>query len=213
MAVTERDFDVISEDGIPVGLPSGATFYVLTQDEADYLTQRVTRYLADNHFVNVSDFQDIDKMVTFELLLHRWSMWLSKGQDYWTEPIDAKALASTVAAYSHELRQLKKNLGMDKPARDRARGDDSIPVYLDQLRQRALEFGYMRNAQFNAVIEAFKRIESMITLHKNCTPDERVERQCELTDVLEVIEDEIARFNEIDAEFRETSQRMWIRRQ
>lgn len=207
-----RTFDVQTQDGIAVSLPSGATFYVLTSDEADYLNERVTRYLKDNHFVNVSDFQDIDKMVVFELLMHRWSLWLSRGIDYYGEEVDTKVLAQQLASYSTELRLLKKNLGIDKVARDRQRGDDSIAAYLDALRLRAREFGVTRNKQFDHVIEAFQRLTAMLTFHDNCTPEERRENRVTLEDMFEVLRDEIANFNLIDEEFRK-NQKMWIRRQ
>lgn len=208
-----RPFDVTVDDGIPVALPSGATFYVLTQDEADYLIERVTRYLSDNHFVNVSDFQDVDKMVTFELLVHRWSLWLSRGKDYYNDSINEKALADTVNSYSGELRQLKKNLGIDKPARDRQRGDDSIPAYLDALWQRAKEFGYMRNEQFNHVLESFQRISAYLLYHDNCTEQERIEQGITMDDVIVMVRETITEFEAIDAKFRKEKQQFWIRRQ
>lgn len=209
----DRPFDVTVEDGIPVTLPSGATFYVLTSDEADYLQERVTRYLSDNHFVNVADFQDVDKLVVFEMFVHRWTLWMSKGKDYYNDDINAKALADTVGTYSHELRMLKKQLGIDKPARDRQRGDDSVPAYLDALRQRALEFGTMRNEQFAHVIASFQRIQAMFTYYDNLTELERVEQQATLADVVDVVRQTITEFNLIDAEFRETKQKIWIRKQ
>lgn len=213
MSVQDRGFEVGVEDGIPVVLPSGVTFRVLTRDEADYLKERVERYLKDNHFVNVSDFQDVDKMVTFELFVHRWSLWLSKGMDYYGEEIDSQRLAATVASYSTELRLLKKNLGIDKPARDRSRGDDSIPAYLDALRQRALEFGYHRNAQAAHVMEAFQRMASLLTYHDNCTEEERLEFSVTQDDVFAVFRDEIEAWNQLDEEFRTNVQQYWVRKQ
>lgn len=213
MTVQDRGFEVGVEDGIPVSLPSGAMFRVLTQDEADYLSERVARYLSDNHFVNVSDFQDVDKMVVFELLVHRWSLWLSKGMDYYGEEINSKQLADTVSSYSTECRLLKKNLGIDKPARDRSRGDDSVHAYLDALQQRAKEFGYHRNAQAAHVMEAFQRISALLTYYDNCTPDERLEFSVTQEDIFQVIRDEIAAWNALDEEFRTTKQTYWIRKQ
>lgn len=210
----DRPFDVTLEDsGIPVALPSGATFYVITQDEADYLNERVTRYLSDNHFVNVADFQDVDKMVTFELFIHRWGLWLSKGKDYYNDDINAKQLADQIHAYSGELRQLKKALNIDKTSRDKQRGDDSVPAYLDALRQRAKEFGYMRNEQFNKVIESFQRISAYITYHDNCTEQERLEQGVTEADLIALVRDTIKEFEAIDEEFRKTKQSLWIRRQ
>lgn len=209
--VPERAYDLQADDGIAVLLPSGATFYVLTQDEADYLAERVNRYLSDNHFVNVSDFQDIDKMVTFEMLVHRWSLWLSRGQNYYGESIDEKQIAQQVNAYSGELRLLKKNLAMDKVARDRARGDDSVAVYLANLRERALEFGVMRSDQACKAIESFQRIKGILIYFDNCDDSERREHGVEIDDVLAVIREEIAEFDTVDEEFRSNIQRYWIR--
>lgn len=165
-------YDVQVEDGIPVHLPSGAVYYVLTSDEQRYLVDRITRYLADNHFVNVSDMQDIDRMITFELLIHRWTLYLSKGRDYFDDDIDTKKYSDMVQDYSREVRQLKKSLGVDKSTRDRTRGDDSVAALWDNLRRRAQEFGYMRNAQFAQVITSFQRIQAMIQFRDNCLAGE-----------------------------------------
>src|SRR4051812_25245372 len=35
---------------MPVKLPSGATFYVLTETEKEYVEERVEKYLSHNHF-------------------------------------------------------------------------------------------------------------------------------------------------------------------
>lgn len=210
----DRPFDVfVPESGISVQLPSGATFYVLTQDEADYLNERVTRYLSDNHFVNVTDFQDVDKMVTFEMFIHRWNLWLSKGKDYFNDDINAKQLADTIQSYSSELRQLKKALNIDKTSRDRQRGDDSVPAYLDALRQRAREFGYMRNEQFQHIIESFQRLTAYLTYHDNCTEKERVEQGITMDDVIVMLRETIRDFNAIDEDFRKNKQSVWIRKQ
>lgn len=209
----ERAYDLEADAGIAVTLPSGATFWVVSQDEADYLNERVRRYLSDNHFVNVSDFQDIDKMVTFELFIHRWSLWLSRGMDYYGNGIDEKTLAQQVNAYSGELRLLKKNLAMDKVARDRARGDDSVAVYLSSLRERAGEFGVMRCDQANKAIECIQRLKGMLTYFDNSDESERKEHGVSMEDVFLVLREEITEFDQIDAAFRANIQRYWIRKQ
>ena len=60
------NIEVIDENGIPVILPSGATFSVLTNGERDYLVDKIQRYLTDNSFSNVVDLLDIDKL-SFQL--------------------------------------------------------------------------------------------------------------------------------------------------
>lgn len=210
MGEEDEPFDVTVEDGIPVTLPSGAVFYVLTESEKRYLETNITRYLTDNHFVNISDLLDIDKLVTDELLIHRWGMWISKGKDYFGDEIKVKEFADLCDRYQTEVRQLKKALGVDKNTRDRMRGDDSIPAYWASLLRRAKEFGYMRNSQFNQAIESMQRIKAIITYHDNSTPDERLEFHCTQDDVVIVIKEEIAKFDKLDEQFRFEQQKAWI---
>jgi hypothetical protein len=196
MRAEPRAYEIQSEDGIPVTLPSGATYFVLTDTEEHYLRDKIGRYMSDNHFVNVSDILEIDRMVTFELLIHRWTLWLSRGKDYWNNTINSKQLSDTVQEFSREIRQLKKGLGVDKTSLQRAR-----------------EFGYLRNEQFTQVITSFQRIKAIVQFHLNSDEIERKENACELPDVLEVIQEEISKFDQIDETFRFEKQRMWIRNQ
>lgn len=199
---------------MPVTLPSGALFSVLTQDEIDYVTDRVSRYLADNHFVNVSDLQDVDRMVTMELLVHRWTLWLSRGKDYFDDDIDEKSFRASVGDYSTEVRQLKKSLGIDKLTRDKTKGDDSVQEYLAQLRIRAREFGVMREGQLNKALELFQQLKMLVTLHDNSDTEERREMHCTMEDVLDWMRTvAFPEFDEIDAHFRSNQQRYWVRSQ
>jgi hypothetical protein len=208
-----RAYEIQAGAGIPVQLPSGATYHVLTDEEERYLNDKIRRYLSDNHFVNVSDVQDIDKMITFELLIHRWSSWISKGRDYFDEDINDKKYSEMVKEYSTEVRQLKKALGVDKSTRDRTRGDDSIASLWANLQRRAAEFGYKRNEEFVQVITSFQRLKAMVTFHDNCDALERKENACDIEDVLEVLRDEIAKFDAIDETFKFEKQALWIRSQ
>jgi hypothetical protein len=206
-------YEVRSGEGIPVRLPSGATYYVITNEEHDYLVDRISRYLNDNHFVNVSDVQDIDKMIVFELLIHRWSSWMSRGRDYFDEDINVKQYSDMAKEYSVEVRQLKKALGVDKNSRDRTRGDDSIASLWANLQRRAAEFGYKRNEELVQTITSFQRLKAMVTFHDNCDALERKENACEIEDVLEVLRDEIKKFDAIDENFKFQQQTLWIRSQ
>lgn len=194
-------------------LPSGAVYYVLTSGESAYLSDRILRYQADNHFINVSDIQDIDKMIVFELLIHRWTLWLSKGRDYYDEDINIKQFAEMVNSYSTEVRQLKKALGVDKVTRDRTRGDDSLPAFWAHLQRRAKEFGVMRNEQLVATITAFQRLKALLQFHDNADEIERRENHCEIDDLVQLLREEIARFDQIDETFRHEKQSLWVRRQ
>lgn len=211
--MADQGFNVTDDRGIPVELPSGATFPVMTDSEREYLEDKIERYLADNHFHNVSDMLDIDKLVIFELMVHRWSMWVSKGRDYWDEEIAVRSYSEMVENYSKEVRLLKKALGVDKTTRDRVSGDDSVAARWAKVLQRAKEFGYMRNAQAVQAIESMHRVASIITVHRNMDETERREFGFELDDIVDVIDEEVAKYREIDEKFRFDVQQYWIRDQ
>lgn len=206
-------FEDLAEDGIPVELPSGATYYTITHAEAEYLRDRISRYLSDNHFINVSDIQEIDRLITLETLVHRWTMWISKGRNYYDEDINVKLHSDMVGDASREIRQMKKALGLDKPSRDKVRGDDSVAALWDHLLRRAREFGYMRNEQYVQVITSFQRIKALVTFHDNCDEIERKENACEVDDILQALREELTKFDQIDEAFRHTAQTLWIRNQ
>lgn len=200
------------EDTRPVTLPSGALFYVYPQEVA-YFQERVKRYTSDNHFTNVADFQDIDRMLIMELLCWRWGTWISQQTDYWKEPTDP-GLARTLTTTSAELRALKKALGIDKETRDKQRGEDSVAAYVENLRIRAREFGVMREKQLDRALELFNDLKRIMTLHDNSDTEERHEQHVEEKDVFKFIREHIIpEFDEVDAHFREHTQKMWIREQ
>jgi hypothetical protein len=194
-----------------VTAPSGAKYSLLTAEEAHYFLDKVGRYTTDNKFFNVSDLQDLDRIILMETLSWRWSAWLLKEVDYWGDPIDLKALRDSLKEYSNELRQLKKMMGIDKAARDRERGESAVD-YLENLRIRAKEFGVMREKQLTKAITLFKELQSLVTLHQNCTERERAEQDVELTDIFEwLVNIAFPEFEAIDGYFVEHSQRFWVR--
>ena len=209
------DIDKLNkEDGLnPVMLPSGSKFFV-HKGEVQYFNDRVQRYQADNHFTNMSDLQDLDRLIVTELLVWRWGMWVSQKRDYWGDPIDENQWQKAIKDHSAEIRQLKKSLGLDKETRDKQKGEGSFEEYLKNLRMRAKEFGVMRNEQACKAIELFQQLKSLVILHNNCDEQERAEQHIRLEDLLDWIENTaIPEFDEIDEKFRQTSQRYWIAKQ
>lgn len=202
------------EDNLkPVRLPSGGLHYVHEREVA-YFDERRDRYLRDNHFTNVSDFQDLDRLLVAEVLVQRWGTWVSQKRDYWGEPVDENNLQKAVKDHSGEIRMVKKSLGLDKETRDKVKGEDSVDAYIKALRQRAHEFGVMRDMQSAKAVELWQHLIGVITLYNNCNEDERIEQHCMPEQIIKWIDD-VARpeFDEIDKVFRAEKQRMWIRKQ
>lgn len=199
------------EGMVPVALPSGGLFKV-HDSEFQYFKSRADKYLSDNDFHNVSDFQDVDRLLILELLCHRWGLWISTQRDYWNDPVDENTLQKSLKDHSTEVRQLKKSLGLDRETREKLRGEDSVENYLARLRQRALHFGYMRNKQAASAIEMLMELRSIVTLHDNCDERERIEQGCTIDQIMIWFREQFAEFDQIDADFRK-EQATWIRSQ
>ncbi len=202
-----------SDNLSPVTLPSGALFYV-HEKEVAYFNERVNRYQTDNKFTNIADLQDLDRIVTWELFFWRYATFMSQMRDYWGDPVDTDKLQKTQDTIARELRLVKAKLGVDREAREKARGDDSFPAYLEKLLDRADQLGYTREKQLGKALELFNELKAIITLYRNTNDKERRDLHCDLPDVLKWIEETaIPDYDAIDAYFREHQQKFWIRDQ
>lgn len=204
---------VLSADqGIPVLLPSGAEFLVMTEGERDYITERVLQYGEQLHLTNVSDLAQLDLMIELEMLCHRWAQWLSRQKDYWDDDIDENQLRRSLNDYSSEIRQLKKALGVDKVSRDKARGEESVAHFLQMLLIRAEEFGINRETMLDVALTLAMQLTSLVVLHDNCTIDEQREQHITDEDLIDWVRTVfIPEFHAVDDHFRVNQQRYWIR--
>lgn len=181
----------------------------MTESERDYFDKIAERYTSDNHFTNISDLQDLDRILVWETICWRWGLWLSQEHDYWGQELDLETIRKSLNDYSKELRLLKKALGIDKSTRDKDKGEQ-VATFIHNLGIRAKEFGVVRNQQAVKAITLFQELKALMTFHENCTPEERKENHVEEKDVIEWIRSVIPEFDEIDKNFRE-SQTYWIR--
>ena len=200
------------EEGfVSVQLPSEAIFPVYAE-EVGYIQERVRLYMDQNHWPQITDRQDVDRMVVLELFCYRWGVWLSRQRDWWGDAIDAKQVQGWLKEHNTELRQLKKHLGIDKVARDKQRGEDSVAAYIANLQIRAKEFGIMRERQLDRALELFQQLKALLTLNQNCDAKEQREMHVTDEDLLEWLRDvAIPEFDEIDEHFRTHQQKTWVR--
>lgn len=217
MSPEEEFEDGVAEAGIPgayeVTLPSGSKAHVMTEEERAYVEERSTRYTTEYSFSSISDLQDVDRVIMMELTDWRYNRWLTHGIDYHGDPVEADDLQKTIIDLSKEVRQVKKQLGIDKAARDRQKGE-SVSEYLDSLRHRAKQFGVMREKQLTKALTLFNELQALVVYHDNCTPDERRENSVRVEDIFEWLR-EVAfpEFQEVDEYFQKHEQSAWIRLQ
>ncbi len=195
-----------------VKTPAGSSFEVLTQEEVQWYNDIAERYQKDNHFSNVTDLQDLDRIMSMELMIHRWNIWISQDRDYYDEPVDVEALSKSLKEFSTEIRQTKKTVGLDKFTRDKEKGE-SVSDYLENLKFRAKEFGVMREDQLIKGITLVKEFQHLYGLYNRCVEEERDEPGgITLEGLFQWIDEVfIPEFDAIDLYFQEHSQKFWIR--
>jgi hypothetical protein len=191
--------------------PSGAEIKLLSDGEKEFYEQIAARYLEDNILSNISDLQELDRILVMEAMIYRWSQWLLEEKDYFGEPVSVADLQKNISDYSKEIRLVKKALGIDKATREKEHGE-TVADYIHNLKLRAQEFGVVRNQQAYAAITLWQELVGIITFHLNSSPDERNEFKANERDVIEWIISKLPEFNKIDEEFRESSQKIWIRK-
>jgi hypothetical protein len=193
-----------------VDSPSGSELNLQTQEEADWYENKRDRYLTDNMFTNVSDLQDLDRLLMLEVMLYRWGLWMGQGFDYLYSRIDENQLKNNLKDYSTEVRLIKGSLGIDKVTRDKDKGE-SLSDYVDKLLERAKVFGYHRNKQYEMAVTKFYQLRSMVMTYERCDQEERELLDLSLESIIDwVKEDVIKPFDELNASFRK-EQAIWVR--
>lgn len=193
-----------------VTTPTGSDLNLQTTEEADWYEDRRDRYQADNHFPNISDLQDLDRVLLFEVMIYRWSLWLTQGFDYMHARIDESQMKSNIKEYSTELRLLKLALGIDKATRDKDKGE-SLADYTANMLQRAKEFGYHRNEQYEIAVTKFYELTAMIKTFDRCDAEERNLLDLSETSILAWAREHVVKpFDEHAEAFRQ-NQKIWVK--
>jgi hypothetical protein len=199
--------DIEQYKGISVKTPSGAEVSLLTEDEARFYNQIAEQYQEHNKFNNISDLLELDRVLNLEVLCFRQSTWALLESDYDGKPV-MKDLQKNIKELSREIRDIKSGLGIDKKTRDMGKGD-TIAEKWENLKRRALEFGYMRNEQLIRSHTNWKELEAMVTAYKNSTDPERTQFNLHLDDILAWLEIKFEEFDEIDEALKK-SQAIWV---
>lgn len=166
-------------DGAPmidVFLPSGGTHEIYEVEKDDF-ERRHTAYLKDNAFDNVSDYNDLDRLLIFEQLVYRWGKWLSTGVNFNGEPVRERDLQDQMVKVSKEITAIKEKLVIDKSSRNKEKGMDDVGDWIENLLFRAKRFGFKRNEEFAEIMEIFNELRGIIFLYHNSDETERKEYQ------------------------------------
>lgn len=208
--------DPITEIENPYGLqlyavkqPTGSTLNLQTEGEAVWYERQRDQYLDHNHFTNVSDLEDLSRLLTLEIMVYRWTTHLTQGFDYLAARINETELKNAIKEYSTEIRQLKGSLGIDRAQRERDKGE-TVGDYVATLLKRAKEFGVSRDQQYSKAVTYIWELISMVKTHDRCDEQERRELDLNPETIVGWVRDKlIPEWEALNASFRQ-QQRIWI---
>lgn len=189
---------------------SGTELEVLTQEEKDYYETNLRKYIEQYRFENISDLQDVDRLLGLELLSYRYTSWLVKGLDYEGLQFAEKEVRDHKQKVDAEIRLLKKGMGMDRKGRVESE-QESTAEYLKNLLRRAEQFGVHRNTQITKALDIFYDLKSMVGLYDRSDEEERRFLGVEVDQILDWLRNvAFPEYDAIDDAFRE-EQRIWLK--
>jgi len=210
LAAQEDDLADAERQMVDVTGASGAEFQVMTDDEKSWYEATMEKYLDQYKFENVSDLQDIDRLLGLELLSYRYTNWLIRDTDYDGLSFDEGAVRNHKQKIDQEIRLIKTHMGMGRKHRIES-AEQSAAEYLQDVLRRAEEFGIHRNTQVAKAIDLFNDLKTLIGLHDRADEDEASHLGVSTEEILRwVREVAIPEYDEIDNAFRK-HQKLWIR--
>lgn len=196
-----------------VDLVSGKLAQVQTKEEADWFKETRDAYLGQLRFTENTDLADLDRLLIHELLIFRWTQWITSGTDYDGDMVDDKRVSADIKAYSDQINKIKESMGLNKKARDAAANDGDFATWIADLKSRAKIFGIHRERQLTKALVLMQELSAVIGVFDRSDAEER-ERIGFKTekDVLDWVRNTaLPEYHAIDAYFTEHEQRYWIR--
>lgn len=199
-------------DPLIVDLVAGGTAEVMTDEEAQWFIATRDRYLEENRFDQVSDLQDLDRLLTLELLMHRDTKWLASGKDYAGNRITGSGeTGKQLKERNASIQQLKDSMGLSKKARDASA--TGVNERWADLLKRARQWNYQRVEQLRTALLLMNRLSKIVGTYDRSDEEERRRTGYRNTDeIVEWIRDEmLPKYHLVDAYFRENEQSTWKR--
>lgn len=194
----------------PVTSPSGSVINLQNEGEAEWYQNQARRYLEDNRFTNISDIEELSRLLTCEIMIYRWSMWITQGFDYMLARVNEVELKNSIREYSTEVRQIKQALGIDRATREKDKGE-TLGDYIQTLLKRAKEHGVHRNEQYSKAVTYIWALVSQVRTYDRCDEQERRELDLSPEKMIDWFrETVIPEWEQLNEDYRK-EQQIWIK--
>lgn len=203
------NLDPFANPKIEATLPSGEIFLVSTEAEREALQRRANLILEQHKLTNPLDLMDLDTILKMDLLANRYSDMLHGNVSEELSNSDMGALQRNLTSVIETRLKVAKALGIDRATRESGKSED-LATYINELLDRAEEFGVRRNEEHEASINYMNEVFAKATLWRNANEEERDMIDANASNILDfILDDLLPKWKEIDAKFQQ-SQKMWI---
>lgn len=194
---------------------SGKTLAVLNSVEAEWFDETRNAYLSELKFTEKTDLIDLDRLLILEMMIFRWSQYLSAGKDYDGDMVNDKQLTFDIRAYSEQIIKIKDSMGLTRKARDDLANADNFAQKYADLKARAKMFGIHRENQVTKGITLAMELSTVVGSFDRSDEEERRKLGFESEhEIMEWIRNTwLPEFHAVDTAFRAGSQKFWIRQQ
>lgn len=196
-----------------VKLVTGKVISVLNAEEASWFNNARDTYLQQTKFTEHTDMQDLDRLLVHELMVYRWTCWISAGVDYDDNAADEHDLQRNIKLYSDQIIKIKESMGLTKKAREEKANKGNFADYLTTLKARAKEFGIHREEQLDKALELLNELFAIVTAFERSDEEEREKMGFKNEkSILEwIVNTAQPEYQALDDYFRANQQRYWVR--
>lgn len=202
-----RNFEDAGGTQFRIKTPSKNYLTVLTKEEKEYGAQMFKRYEEEYQFENPADISLLESLVSMQILLFRYSNWLTSGVDYDGNPIEYETVQNMMINCQREIRQLQDTLGISRKSR---LGSDAKPAeIIMEIAKKAKEYGVMKNQVAWKFLLAYYEIRHLIGLYKRCDDVDRKRLGATAEETIEKIDKILSEIEQYEEEFRQ-KRKLWI---
>lgn len=205
-------------------LPGGGRLHLQSLEELDLLSTQKKHYESEYTFDKLNDRVLLGTLLTQQLALYRSQQVLSgmepefdkndkpTGQMVRRTPppkaAEMKAAQDSINTASEQIMKLERTLGIDKKTRESS-GVHTLQNYLTTLKRAANQFGIHINERTKAYEAVAMEARTKLRILNNADAEDRQYHGITEKSVLQWLQDELDRLEDIDKKFSKTKGDLW----
>jgi hypothetical protein len=206
-----------------VELPAGGTMHLQSDEEVEIWEKALERYREDYTFAKMNDLFTLGSLLQQQLILFRAQVRINgmepvldakrvptgQYQAVELEPSQVSHYQKQVIAASTEMRNLEKQLGIDKATREQG-GTHTVDSFLSTLKRAAHERGVhisKRTLEYERVINDLR---TRLRILKNGDAEDRAYHNISPKTILLWLDDECDTLAKVDQEFNRDKGKLFV---